>query len=57
MIIIAPGRQERLPQALGGLEEERTYLLKLTRALLEKLEERYLGGRVLRLTWSTHPQK
>ena len=57
MIIIAPGRQERLPQALGGLEEERTYLLELTRALLEKLEERYLGGRVLRLTWSTHPQK
>jgi hypothetical protein len=45
MIIIAPGQQERLPQALGGLEEERTYLLKLTRALLEKLEERYLGGR------------
>ena len=57
MIIIAPGQQERLPQALGGLEEERTYLLKQTRALLEKLEERYLGGRVLRLTWSTHPQK
>ena len=44
MIIIAPGQQERLPQALGGLEEERTYLLKLTRALLEKLEERYLGA-------------
>ena len=44
MIIIAPGQQERLPQALGGLEEERTYLLKQTRALLEKLEERYLGG-------------
>ena len=27
---LAPGQQERLPQALGGLEEERTYLLKLT---------------------------
>ena len=42
MIIIAPGQQERLPQAPGGLEEERTYLLELTRALLEKLEKRYL---------------
>ena len=41
MIIIAPGQQERLPQALGGLEEERTYLLKQTRALRGKLEERY----------------
>ena len=37
MIIIAPGQQERLPQALGGLEEERTYPLKLSRALLENI--------------------
>ena len=42
--IIAPGRQERLIQGVGGLEEERSYLQKLTRALLEKLEERYLGA-------------